>query len=233
MEADLVSRAVAAATALAQGEGLPVNDAVVIQNSNKLALRLVPCDVFARVAPWGSKSLHSRSSSLSAGRRGEPGGSAGPSGRAGGLRTDGFAVTFWTYYETLGPHRYSPDDYANALERLHAGMRSVEIVAPHFTERVAEAERLVTNRRETPALPDGGPSAPHQHAAECTRTDPGPRSRRTAAARRTTSGQSPRHPQRPALHRLRNLLPRAGRVRRRARAARGQREVSRCRPSAA
>ncbi len=30
--------------------GLSVDDAIVIQNSNRLAVRLVPCDVLARVA---------------------------------------------------------------------------------------------------------------------------------------------------------------------------------------
>ena len=55
MEAELVSRAMAAATSLAEALGLRVDDAVVIHNSNKLALRLLPCDVFARVAPLGQE----------------------------------------------------------------------------------------------------------------------------------------------------------------------------------
>ena len=33
-------------------------------------------------------------------------------------------------------------------------MRNVQIEAPHFMERAAEAERVVTNRSETPALDD-------------------------------------------------------------------------------
>jgi uncharacterized protein (DUF2384 family) len=33
--------------------GLPVDDAIVLCNSNKVALRLLPCDVLARVAPLG------------------------------------------------------------------------------------------------------------------------------------------------------------------------------------
>ena len=55
MEAELVSRAMAAATSLAGELDLRVNDAVVIHNSNKLALRLLPCDVFARVALVGQE----------------------------------------------------------------------------------------------------------------------------------------------------------------------------------
>ena len=53
MEASEVSRAVAAATSIAEGLDLPVDDASVLHNSNKLALRLLPCDVFARVAHAG------------------------------------------------------------------------------------------------------------------------------------------------------------------------------------
>ncbi len=53
MEASDVSRAVAAATSIAARCNLPVDDATVIHNSNKLALRLLPCDAFARVAHVG------------------------------------------------------------------------------------------------------------------------------------------------------------------------------------
>jgi hypothetical protein len=45
----------AAVTALAGELHLRVDDAVVIHNSNKLALRLLPCDVFARVALVGKR----------------------------------------------------------------------------------------------------------------------------------------------------------------------------------
>src|SRR4029077_4885088 len=57
VEAELVSRAIAAATAVVGGQGLSVHDVVVVQNSNKLALRLLPCDVFARVAPVGDEAF--------------------------------------------------------------------------------------------------------------------------------------------------------------------------------
>jgi len=53
METAEVSRAVAAATSIAEGLGLPVGEARVLHNSNKLALHLLPGDVFARVAPAG------------------------------------------------------------------------------------------------------------------------------------------------------------------------------------
>src|SRR5205823_13275920 len=67
---------------------------------------------------------------------------------------DGFAVTLWTYYEAVAPQEISPADYAETLERLHAGMRTLDITTPHFTDRVAEAQQLVASRDDTPALAD-------------------------------------------------------------------------------
>jgi thiamine kinase-like enzyme len=64
---------------------------------------------------------------------------------------DGFAITMWTYY-SLEPDGLSPADYAGALSRLHAGLRRVDLPAPHFLDRVQEAERLVGNHERTPEL---------------------------------------------------------------------------------
>jgi thiamine kinase-like enzyme len=67
---------------------------------------------------------------------------------------DGFTVTLWTYYEPAGPPEPSPAGYASALERLHAGLRKLDVPAPHFTGRVEQAQRLVASRDRTPALAD-------------------------------------------------------------------------------
>jgi len=48
----------------------------------------------------------------------------------------------------------SPGELAGALERLHADMRMLDVTAPHFTDRVAEAEELVASSSRTPALGD-------------------------------------------------------------------------------
>jgi aminoglycoside phosphotransferase (APT) family kinase protein len=155
VEAELSSRAMTAATALAGALGLPVNDAVVIRTSNKLALRLVPCDVFARVAQLGQEvaalevELAQRLAPLAS-----PVAALEPRIEPRVYERDGFAVTFWNYYEAT-PDHCSPAEYAAALQHLHAGMRGVEVQAPHFMERVTAAERLVTNRHETPALSEG------------------------------------------------------------------------------
>jgi thiamine kinase-like enzyme len=67
---------------------------------------------------------------------------------------DGFAVTLWTYYEPASPQEASPAEYASALERLHAGMRKLDIPAPRFTDRVERAQQLVASRDCTSALAD-------------------------------------------------------------------------------
>ena len=156
MQASEVPRAVAAAMSTASALDLTVDDAIVLHDSNRLALRLLPCDVLARVAHVAHQAAQSSKSSLLNGS---------PKPRARWLRLsleseprvyvrDGFVITLWTYYEPVTPREVSPADYANALERLHAGMRKIDVTTPHFTDRVAEAQRLVASRDHTPALAD-------------------------------------------------------------------------------
>ncbi len=152
MEMSHVRRAKAAATAVAESLGLPVSDAVVLHNSNKLALRLTPCDVFARVAPVGQEVA--RFEVELARQLSEVGSPVCPlEPRAGPVvyTRDGFAVMLWTYYEPVTPH-LSPVDYAQALERLHAGMREAEMPSQRFTGRITEAEDVVADPERSPEL---------------------------------------------------------------------------------
>jgi hypothetical protein len=66
---------------------------------------------------------------------------------------DGFAVTLWRFYEQSGIEA-SAVAYAKALERLHAGMAQLDVAAPHFSDRVAQAQRLVASQHRTPRLED-------------------------------------------------------------------------------
>jgi hypothetical protein len=146
VEAEFVSRAIAAATALAAELHLPTGDAVVIHNSNKLALRLLPCGVFARVALAGEEvaALEVELALRLAGT-GSPVAALEPRVEPRVYKRDGFAITLWIYYEFV-PHDLDfPRAYAHVLQRLHTGMRAVEIATPHFLDRAAEAERLVTH----------------------------------------------------------------------------------------
>ncbi len=153
VKAELVARAVAAATALAANLQLPVDRTVVIQNSNKLALRLLPCDVFARVALTGQEvAALEVGLALRLAATASPAAALAPNVEPRVYQRDGFAVTLWTYYEVVAPDLDWPGAYADVLRRLHTSMRGVEIPTPHFLDRVVEAERLVTRRAETPAL---------------------------------------------------------------------------------
>nr|WP_225953291.1 phosphotransferase [Kibdelosporangium phytohabitans] len=132
---------------------LRVDDAVVIRNSNMLALHLLPCGVFARVALVGREvAALEVEVALRLAEAASPVAALEPRVEPRVYERDGFAVTYWTYYEVVLPDPDFPRTYADALRRLHAGMRSVEIATPHFLDRAAEAERLVAHRDRTPAL---------------------------------------------------------------------------------
>jgi hypothetical protein len=153
MQASEVSRAMDAAMKTASALDLAAADAEVLHNSNKLALRLLPCDVFARVAYAGHEDFEAE---IELAQRldetGSPVVALEPRAEPRVHEHDGFVVTLWTYHEPVTTREISPADYAEALERLHAGMRNVGVAAPHFTERVAAAQQLVANRDCTPAL---------------------------------------------------------------------------------
>ncbi len=155
MQASEASRAVAAAMSTASSLDLTVDDAVVLQDSNRLTLRLLPCDVLARVAPVAHQvSQFEVELAQRLAESGCPVAALEPRVDPRAYERDGFVVTLWTYYEPAAPGEASPADYAGALERLHAGMRKLDIPTPHFTDRVEQAQQLVASRDRTPALAD-------------------------------------------------------------------------------
>ncbi|MER7053715.1 aminoglycoside phosphotransferase family protein [Streptomyces sp. NPDC000351] len=153
MRVSEVRRATAAAVSTVSSLGLAVDDVVVLHDSNKLTLRLLPCDVLARVAPVEDQVARFE---VGVARRlaesGCPVAALDPRVEPRVHERDGFVVTLWTYYESVGPREVSPADHAGALERLHAGMRTLDVPVPRFTDRVAQARRLVADRDRTPAL---------------------------------------------------------------------------------
>lgn len=158
MEKSEVQHAIEAARATASTLGLRADDGVVIQNSNRIAVRLTPCDVLARVAPLAYQA--GAEFEMEVGRRlteaGCPVEQPEPRAEPRVYVRDGFAVTLWTYYETVSPQDIAPAKYAQTLERHHAGLRQIDLTVPHFTDRVAEAQRLVGDRARTPELDDAG-----------------------------------------------------------------------------
>ncbi|HEY7100662.1 MAG TPA: aminoglycoside phosphotransferase family protein [Mycobacteriales bacterium] len=155
MNAAETARAKAAAVSTAAALGLRVDDAVVLHNSNKLALRLLPGDVLARVAPVAEQVARFEIElAQRLAESGSPVAALEPRVEPRVYERDGYVVTLWTYYEPATPPEIRPADYAAALERLHAGMRALDVPAPHFTDRVEEAQQLVAHRNHTPALAD-------------------------------------------------------------------------------
>ena len=155
MEAAEAQRAVAAAMSIASSLELPVDDSIVLNDSNKLTLRLMPCDVLARVAPVAQQvALFEIELAQRLAESGSPVAALEPRVEPRVYERDGFVVTLWTYYEPVTPEVVSPADYAHAIERLHAGMRKLDVPAPHFTDRVESAQQLVASRDHTPALAD-------------------------------------------------------------------------------
>ena len=155
MEPSELRRAVEAGRVTASELGLQADEAVVINNSDRVALRLLPCDVLARVAPSGQ--LADSRFEVEVARCLTDAGApvAGLEPRIGTrvhVRGD-FAVSLWAYHEPVGS-QIAPADYADVLLRHHAALRRVELDAPHFTDRVAAALTEVNDRERSPALPD-------------------------------------------------------------------------------
>ena len=151
-----VQPAVGAAVSVASALGLMADDAVVLHDSNRLALRLLPCDVLARVAHMEGK--RGAEFEVEVARRlaetNSPIASLDPRVVPRVYVRDGFVVTLWTYYGPASHRDVAPAAYAQALERLHAGMRQADFIAPHFTDRVTEAQSLLGNPSQTPDLQD-------------------------------------------------------------------------------
>ncbi len=156
MEPSEVQRAIEAGRSAASTLDLRVEDAVVVHNSNRIAVRLTPCDVLARVAPLSYQTCAEFESEVVR-RLAETDGPVAalePRVEPRVYVRDGFVVTLWTYYEPVSPQDVAPAEYAQALARLHAGMREIDLPAPRVTDRVAEAQWLIGNRAQTPELGD-------------------------------------------------------------------------------
>ena len=155
MQAAEARRAVAAAMSTASALDLAVDDAVVLNDSNRLVVRLTPCDIVARVTP-ATHHAGSAEREVELVKR-----LALTDGPVAALDArveprlfvrDGFKIAMWTYFEPVQSRMLPPAEYAQALERLHAGLREVDVTAPHFMDRVAETQRDVASRDVTPDL---------------------------------------------------------------------------------
>jgi aminoglycoside phosphotransferase (APT) family kinase protein len=160
MESTKTERAVAAAMSTASALGLAVDDAIVLNDSNRFVIRLMPCDTVARVTP----TTHHAGHQVSVEREIEVVRQlAQTDSPVAGLDArveprivvqDGFKIAFWTYCESIQSLPIPPVDYAQALERLHAGLRQIEVTTPHAMDRVVAVQQDVASRDVTPDLTD-------------------------------------------------------------------------------
>jgi thiamine kinase-like enzyme len=153
-----IQPAVDAAVSSASELGLSVEDGSVIWNSNRLAVRLLPCDVLARVAASVGRKREGAAFEVEMARQFEeadcPIAVLEPRVEPRVHLRDGFAITYWRYYERLPAAETTFAEYAQTLKRLHAGMRQLDAPAPHFTDRVEEAQSIVRDRSQSPELID-------------------------------------------------------------------------------
>ncbi len=151
-----VSRALAAATEVASELGLQVEDTTVLQHANRLTVRLTPYDVLARVAAPVRRNEEVAAFELEIAQHLEaadaPIAVLDPRAEPLVYKRNGFVITYWTYYEPLTEDETTPTEYALALQRLHAAMRPLDVAAPHFTDRVDEAQSIVEDRSRSPNL---------------------------------------------------------------------------------
>lgn len=160
MKSTNTERAVAAAISTASALGLAVDDAVVLNDSNRFVIRLMPCDTVARVTPTTHHAGHQVSPEREVEvvrqlmRTDSP--VAGLDARVEPriVEQDGFKIAFWTHCEGIQSPPIPPADYARALERMHAGLRKIEVTTPHAMDRVAAVQQDVASRDVTSDLTD-------------------------------------------------------------------------------
>lgn len=157
MEPAEARRAVAAARSTAAAQGLVVDDAAVLSDSNRLVVRLTPCGVVARVAVAPPEYRLRLDREVDVVRRlaacGSPVAGLDPRVEPRVFDGDGFAISMWSHVAPVRRAR-PPAEYARALERLHADLRTIDVAAPHVMDRVAATQHDVANRDVTPDLTD-------------------------------------------------------------------------------
>ena len=153
MEPSQISRALEAARLTAGALGLHVQDTAIIHNSDRVVVRLIPGDVLVRNAPprWQDGLQFEVEVARRLMDAGSPVGALAPRVEPRVYMRDDFVLTFWTYYAPAGD--LAPAAYADALVKLHAGLRQIDLAAPPITDRIAAWVAEVDNPDQNPELP--------------------------------------------------------------------------------
>ena len=160
----MVPRALAACREVTTACGLPVDDVALLHDSNRLAVRLDPCSVLARVAPLARRQ--GADLEIDVARRlqeaGAPLAGLDPRVEPRAYEHDGFVVTLWTFHPPVPTSVIQADEYADALGRMHAAMRRADVDGgwvPRFLDRVDEAVRVMDDPANGPSIVSGGDRA--------------------------------------------------------------------------
>ena len=139
---------------IASAFDMAADEAVVLSDSNRLVVRLLPCDVVARITPVAHFASSEMEVELVTRLALTDAPVAGLDARVEQrvFLRDGFKIAMWTYFEPAPMGVLSSIDYAQALNRLHVGLRQIEFTAPNVMERVAATRRDVVDRDVTPDL---------------------------------------------------------------------------------
>lgn len=152
MTAPETARAVRAALALAGRLRREAADARVLHASNAVTVLLEPCGVVARVRSGGARIARSEVRIAAAlDRAGAPVVPALPRADPQVHEEDGLVISLWEHRPGTGAAP-APAAYADALRRLHAALREVDIPAPPATDRVDAALALLADPARTPRL---------------------------------------------------------------------------------
>ena len=167
MQASEVPRAVAAAMSTASSLDLTVEDAIVLHDSNKLTLRLLPCDVLARVAPVAHQVAQFEVElAQRLAESGCPVAALEPRVEPRVYERDGFVVTLWTYYEPVTVARGLTSrlrQRARAAACRHAHARCPD-AALHGSSRLGSTAR--GEPRPHSGARRRGPGAARRHATQ-------------------------------------------------------------------
>ena len=157
MEVTARGRAIEAAVSLAVSLGLAADDAVILHDSNRIVIRILPCDIVARVSPigWYSPAREVELARRLAAETDAPIAGLDPRVDSVIFERDGFQIGLWTYFESEPSPELSPDDYSKMLERLHGALRQIDMVAPPFTDRLAGIQQWLS---DSEVAPDLGPN---------------------------------------------------------------------------
>jgi phosphotransferase family enzyme len=154
MHAEDRARAVAAVRSIASSLGLRVEDAVVLSDSNRLVLHLLPSDIVARVASVAHFASAALEIDLATQLAGCPIAGIDPRVAPRVFVGDDFEITFWEHFEPVPARTVPAAEYMGALVSLHAGLRRAAISAPHVRDRIVSTLEFVTSRDLTPDLAD-------------------------------------------------------------------------------